>query len=72
MVSFGILSLEWVKPRNIERQLRDMHFTGSKNCNEGGKRNLYTDYKKIYCSGNKQISEDKDDYYDDQGRRAWQ
>lgn len=31
---------------------------------------LYIDYKKTYCSGNKQFYENKDDYYDDQGRRA--
>lgn len=36
-----------------------MHLLSSKNCSE--EKHLYTDYKKIYCSGNKQISEDKDD-----------
>lgn len=68
MVSFGILSPEWVKPRKVERQLRDMHLLDSKNCSEG--KLFYTDYKKTYCSGKKQISEDKDGYYDAQGRRA--
>lgn len=47
-----------------------MHLVGSKNCSEG--KHIYTVYKKIYCSGNKQISEDKDDYYDAQGKRALQ
>lgn len=68
MVSFGILSPEWVKPRKVERQLRDEHLLGSKKCSEG--KHLYTDYKKIYCSGKKQIFEDKDGYYGAQGRRA--